>query len=76
MGNYNPLPETFTVNLTKVGLWALDTIELKKPIIDELTAEFDVKSSKCGKEDHEKSAPEIIQPKRFTKSMKKKTKQK
>ena len=58
------------MNLTKVGLWALGTVELPKLMIDELTAEFDVKSSKYDKEDHEKGAPEIIQPKRFTKSMK------
>ena len=58
------------MNLTKNGLWVLGAIELPKPIIDELTAELDAKSSKCDKEDNEKGAPEIIRPKIFTKSTK------
>ena len=58
------------MNLTKVGLWALGTIELPKLIIDELTAESDVKSSNHDKGDHEEDAPEIVQPKRLTKHMK------
>ena len=62
-GNCNPLPETFTVNLTKAGLWALETIELPKLVIDELTAQSDVKSSKCVKRDHNKGAPEILHKK-------------
>ena len=66
-GNYNPLPETFTMNLTKNGLWALGAIELPTLIIDELTAELNTKSGKCDKEAHEKDAPEIVRPRSFTK---------
>ena len=73
-GNYNPLPETFTMNLTKNGLWALGAIELPTLIIDELTAELNAKSGKCDKKDHEKGAPEIVLPRSFTKSTKKKQK--